>query len=137
MRYFEIATQLSGFFFAQDLRLVTRLTPPAPPTRCVCLIFRFFAIGTGFCMHVRPLPNVELPRLCATGKQRASQRGSPTRSRVRGLSPRQTGEICCSNIDSNLQITILLHRNLLALELVHGNSALNASINDARAAMPL
>ena len=81
MRYFEIATQLSRFFFAQDLRLVTHLTPPAPPARCVCLIFRFFAIGTGFCMHVRPLPNVELPRRpCATGKQRASQRGSPTRS---------------------------------------------------------
>ena len=54
MRYFEIATQLPGFFFAQDLRLVTHLTPPAPPARCVCLIFRFFAIRTGFCMHVLP-----------------------------------------------------------------------------------
>ena len=48
MRYFEIATQLSGFFFAQDLRLVTHLTRPAPPAKCVCLIS---AIGTGF-LHV-------------------------------------------------------------------------------------
>src|ERR1700730_15725207 len=28
------------FFFAQDLRLVTHLTRPAPPARSVCLIFR-------------------------------------------------------------------------------------------------
>jgi hypothetical protein len=51
MRYFEIATQLSRFFFAQDLRLVTRLTPPAPPARCVCLIFRFSQLEPDFaCM---------------------------------------------------------------------------------------
>src|SRR5882762_3039657 len=43
MRYFEIATQLSRFFFAQDLRLVTHLTRPAPPARCVCLIFPIFS----------------------------------------------------------------------------------------------
>src|SRR6267154_899473 len=101
MRGFEIATHLSGFFFTQDLRFVTHLTPPAPPTRCVCLIFRFFAIRTGFCMHVGPLPNVELPRLCATGKQRASQRGSPTRSaRPWPLTPTNR-RICCSDIDGN------------------------------------
>ena len=40
MRYFEIATQLSVFSFAQALRLVTHLTRPVPLARCVCLIFR-------------------------------------------------------------------------------------------------
>jgi hypothetical protein len=52
MRCFDVATQLPGLFFAQDLRVVTHLTRPAPPTRGVCLIFRFVAIGAGLCIHV-------------------------------------------------------------------------------------
>ncbi len=88
-------------------------------------------------MHVRPCQTSSF-RACAQLENNELPGEAPLHDpRVRGLSPRQTGEICCSDIDSNLQITILLHRNLLALELVHRNSALNASINDARAAMPL
>src|SRR5260370_23148773 len=62
MRYFEIATQLSRFFFAQDLRLVTRLTPPAPPARCVCLIFRFSQLEPDFACTSAPCQGF-LPRL--------------------------------------------------------------------------
>jgi hypothetical protein len=40
MRDFEVATQSSRFFFAQDLRPVMHLARLAPPRRCVRLIFR-------------------------------------------------------------------------------------------------